>query len=82
MMHIGRTTLLAVLLTIFFSACSESASEETTLSKEELIDAVEANAEEAPATAIEEMKQEIEEAAETITEEVPVVTNGEATNIE
>jgi hypothetical protein len=45
------------------------------MSRENLIDAVEANAEIAPARAIEEMKLEVEETADEITEEIPLVAN-------
>lgn len=66
-------TLLIILVTLFFAACSEQPSEEVLTSKENLIDAVEANAEIAPAKAMEEMKLEVEETADEITEEIPLV---------
>ena len=66
-------TFLIILFTFFYTACSEQTSEEVLNSKENLIDAVEANAEIAPAKAMEEMKLEVEETADEITEEIPLV---------
>lgn len=66
-------TLLIILVTLFYTACSEQTSEEALTNKENLIDAVEANAEIAPAEAMKEMKLEVEETADEITEEIPLV---------
>lgn len=62
-----RPALLTALFTLSLTACSEE-PKNTPLSTEELVDAVEAAAEEAPAAAA-EMKQDIEMAAEAMTDE-------------
>ncbi len=72
-------TFLIILLTLFFTACSEQPSEDVLTSKENLIDAVEANAEIAPAKAMEEMKLEVEETADEITEEISLVAPDQTT---
>lgn len=82
MKYLVRTTFFAILLTFIFTACSEQPSEKTSISKEDLIDAVEANAELAPAVAIENMKQEVKETADEITEEIPFVVNEQSADSE
>lgn len=82
MKYLVRTTFFAILLTSIFTACSEQPSEKTSISKEDLIDAVEANAELAPAEAIENMKQEVKETADEITEEIPLVVNEQSADPE
>jgi outer membrane lipopolysaccharide assembly protein LptE/RlpB len=72
-MRYSVNTLLIILFTLILTACSQQPSEEASMSKENLIDAVEANAEIAPAKAMEEMKLEVEETADEITEEIPLV---------
>lgn len=72
-------TLLITLVTLLYTACSEQSSEEALTSKEDLIDAVEANAEIALAKAMEEMKLEVEETADEITEEIPLVAPEDTT---
>ncbi|MFV1922988.1 MAG: hypothetical protein ACMZ63_10330 [Methylotenera sp.] len=67
-------TLLTILLTLICTACSEPPAEDTLSSNEDLIEAVEANAEIAPAEAMQEMKLEVEETADEIIEEIPLVT--------
>ncbi len=71
-------TFLILLLTIFFTACSEQTIEETSAAEKDLIDAVEANAEIAPAKAMQEMKLEVEETADEMTEEISLVAPDEA----
>ena len=65
MLRALSTTLFALTL----ASCSEDPTEQTSLSTQELAEAIEVAAEDAPAIAVEEMTQEIQAAAKKITEE-------------